>query len=113
MKYVLIVLSLIPSLSFGSSYNCSGTNFSIDVSDGPAEMKIKGNGFDSAAQNVRMTSAFDTIVVGSTIKPAATVKLTIKDVGKGQRESFTGSFQVSSSLGIKNYKELNCTKGDN
>lgn len=114
MKNLLIVLSLLPTLSFASSYSCSGAKFSIDVADGPAEMRVKGNGFDTTAQNVRISSAFDTVVTGNIVKPATTVKLTIKDIaGDSAGESFKGSFQVSSATGVRNYKEIICIRGDN
>ncbi len=113
MYKILLVISLLPTLSFASIYNCSGSGFTIDLSGNPIEMKIYGNGFNSFAQNVRISSTFDTIVFGNTTSPSASLKLTISDSSYGNPgDSFKGSFQISSAAGIKDFKGLNCIKGN-
>ena len=113
MNKILLTLALLPSLSFASVYNCSGSAFTIDVAGNPIEMKIVGNGFNSMAKNVRVISTFDTIVYGNTSMPAATLKLTIKDSSFGSPgDSFLSNLQVSSSNGIKEYQGLNCIRGN-
>jgi hypothetical protein len=113
MKKTLLALALLPTLSFASVYNCSGTGFIIDVAGNPLEMKIVGNGFNSMAQNVRVTSTFDTVISGNTATPAATLKLTIKDSSFGNPgDSFKASLQVSSAAGIKEFAGLNCIRGN-
>lgn len=113
MKNLLLAISLIPAISFGGVYNCSGSGFVIDVAGNPLDMKISGNGFNSMAQNVHATSTFDTIITGNTINPAATIKLTIKDSTFGNPgDSFKASLQISSSAGIKDFSNLNCIRGN-
>jgi hypothetical protein len=65
------------------------------------------------AQNVRVTSTFDTVISGNTATPAATLKLTIKDSSFGNPgDSFKASLQVSSAAGIKEFAGLNCIRGN-
>ena len=54
MNKILLTLALLPTLSYASVYNCSGSAFIIDVAGNPLEMKIVGNGFNSMAKNVRV-----------------------------------------------------------
>jgi hypothetical protein len=113
MKKTLLAFTLLPTLSFASVYNCSGSGFIIDVAGNPLEMKIIGNGFNSMVQNVRATSTFDTVISGNTTAPAATLKLTIKDSSFGNPgDSFKAELQVSSSAGIKEFSGLNCIRGN-
>ncbi len=113
MKSFLIALSLIPTLTLASVYNCSGSGFIIDLAGNPLEMRISGNGFNTMAQNVKATSTFDTVVTGNTTAPAATIKLTIKDSSFGNPgDAFKANLQVSSSAGIKEFAGLNCIRGN-
>ncbi|MDO9183048.1 MAG: hypothetical protein Q7U04_11600 [Bacteriovorax sp.] len=113
MKKILLALTLLPTLSFASVYNCSGSGFVIDIAGEPIEMKIVGNGFNSMAQNVRATSTFDTTITGNTASPAATIKLIIKDSSFGNPgDSFKANLQVSSPVGIKEFSGLSCIRGN-
>jgi len=110
---LFLLLSLLPSLSFASVYNCSGAGFVIDLAGNPLEMKVVGNGFNSMVQNVRANSTFDTVVTGNILNPAASIKLTIKDSSFGNPgDSFKGVLQISSSAGIKEFTGLNCIRGN-
>lgn len=113
MKKILLAFALLPTLSFASVYNCSGSGFIIDVAGNPLDMKINGNGFNSMAQNVKVVSTFDTVISGNTSSPAATIKLTIKDSSFGNPgDNFRANLQVSSSAGIKEFTGLNCIRGN-
>ena len=113
MKQFIFFLTLLPALSFASLYNCRGAGFTIDVSENPIEMKISGNGFNSMAQNVRVTSTFDTIISGNTTTPAATLKLTISDSSFGNPgDAFKAGLQISSAAGVKEFSGLNCVRGN-
>lgn len=113
MKNFILAITLIPTISFASVYNCSGFGFVLDIIGNPLEMKITGNGFNSMAQNVRATSTFDTVISGNTKTPAATIKLTIKDSTFGNPgDSFKANLQISSSAGIYEYANLNCIRGN-
>lgn len=113
MKKTLLVLALIPTISFAGVYNCSGSGFIIDVAGNPLEMKVFGNGFNTMVSNVRTTATFDTVVSGNTLNPAASIKLTIKDSSFGNPgDSFKASLQVSSAAGIKDFTGLTCIRGN-
>lgn len=113
MRKILLGLALLPTLSFASVYNCSGSGFIIDLAGNPLEMKITGNGFNSMADNVRATSTFDTVISGNTTTPAATLKLTIKDSSFGSPgDNFKAGLQVSSAAGIREFTGLNCIRGN-
>lgn len=113
MKKTLLVLALIPTISFAGVYNCSGSGFIIDVAGNPLEMKVSGNGFNTMVSNVRTTATFDTVVSGNTLNPAASLKLTIKDSSFGNPgDSFKASLQVSSAAGIKDFTGLTCIRGN-
>ena len=113
MKKLILFLTLLPALSFASVYNCSGSGFNVDISGNPIEMKISGNGFNSMAQNVRITSTFDTIISGNTTSPSATLKLTIADSSFGNPgDAFKAGLQVSSAAGVKEFTGLNCVRGN-
>ncbi len=108
-----LLVSLLPTLSLASVYNCSGSGFVIDLAGDPLEMKVVGNGFNSMAQNVRANSTFDTIVTGNILNPPASIKLTIKDSSFGNPgDSFRGNLQVSSAAGVKDFYGLNCIRGN-
>ena len=113
MKKLLIALCLVPSISFANLYSCTGAGFSIEVTGNPAVMKVVGNGFNTVAQNARLSATFDTVIIANTTSPAATVKLTIKDssfAGPGDR--FTSNVQVSSANGVADYNGLTCIRGN-
>lgn len=113
MKKILIALSLVPTLSFASIYNCSGAGFSIELLGNPVEMRIYGNGFNTVAQNVRVTSTFDTVVSANTVNPVATIKLTIKDSSYGNPgDAFSANLQLSSSAGVQTHNGLTCVRGN-
>ena len=113
MKTLLIALTLVPTLSFASIYNCSGSGFSIDLSGSPVEMKISGNGFNTMAKNVNLSSTFDTVVTGNTSTPSATIKLTIKDSSFGNPgDRFNAGLQVSSAAGVKDFSDITCIRGN-
>lgn len=113
MKSLLIALSLVPTLSFASIYSCSGSGFSIELTGEPVEMKVVGNGFNSMAQNVRVSSTFDTVVVGNIANPTSTVKLTIKDSSFGNPgDRFNATLQVSAATGVKDYNGVVCIRGN-
>ena len=104
---------MLPVLSYASVYNCSGSGFVIDVSGNPIDMKISGNGFNSMAQNVRITSTFDTIISGNTTSPSATLKLTISDSSFGNPgDAFKAGLQISSAAGVKDFTGINCVRGN-
>jgi hypothetical protein len=76
-------------------------------------MKIVGNGFNTMATNVRSSSTFDTVISGTTVNPAATLKLTIRDSSFGSPgDNFKAGLQISSSIGIKEFTDLNCIRGN-
>jgi hypothetical protein len=111
MKYFFIAFFLIPSFSFASTYSCSGEGFSIELTDGPVEMKVKGSGVNAMAQDISISSTFNTVVTGNIINPAVTVKLTINDSGlRNPRDQFKADLQLSSASGIKEYSGIICTK---
>ncbi len=113
MKKYLFALTLLPTLSFASVYNCSGAGFVIDLAGEPLNMHVAGNGFNTMAQNVHSSATFDTVVTGNTINPAASIKLTIKDSSFGNPgDSFKASVQISSAAGIKEFTGLNCIRGN-
>lgn len=113
MKSLLIVLSLVPSLSFANIYACSGAGFSIDLTGNPVEMKIVGNGFNSIAQNIRTSANFDTVISANTLNPAASLKLTIKDSSFGNPgDRFNAGLQVSSATGVKDFSGIICIRGN-
>lgn len=113
MKKLLIILSVVPTFSFASIYSCNGGGFSIELTGNPVEMKVKGNGVNAMAQDIRVSSTFNTVIDGNIANPAKTVKLTIKDSNFSHPgERFNSDLQVSSATGIKNYSGLVCIKGN-
>jgi len=113
MKKTLFIIALLPTLSFASVYNCSGQGFFADIAGEPLAMKIAGNGFNSMAKNIHVTSTFDTVISGNTTTPMATIKLTIKDSSFGSPgDNFKAHLQVSSAAGIKDFNGLNCIRGN-
>ena len=113
MKKTLLLITLLPTLSFASVYNCSGLGFFVDIAGEPLAMKIVGNGFNSMAKNVKATSTFDTIISGNTAAPIASLKLTIKDSTFGNPgDNFKANLQVSSAAGIKDFAGLICIRGN-
>jgi hypothetical protein len=113
MKKFILVLSLVPALSFASIYSCSGAGYSIELTGNPVEMKVTGNGVNAMAQDVRISQTFDTVVVGNIVSPAATVKLTIKDASFGNPgDRFKAVLQVSSAASVKNYSGPVCIRGN-
>ncbi|MFA6237907.1 MAG: hypothetical protein WC635_11305 [Bacteriovorax sp.] len=114
MKKTLLAFTLLlPALSIAGVYNCSGSGFIIDIAGMPLEMKIVGNGFNTMVTNVRATSNFDTIITGSTLNPPSSLKVTIKDSSFGNPgDSFKGNLQVSTPEEVKEYRGLNCIRGN-
>jgi len=114
MKNLLVLFSLIaPTLSFASIYNCNGGGLLIELTNNPMEMKIKGNGMNVVAQDVQVSSTFNTVASGNIINPAATVRLTINDSHFGNPgERFSAGFQLSSSIGVKKYSGIVCIRGN-
>ncbi len=116
MKFFLLLLALLstvlPTIALASTYGCRGSGFIIDIAGKPLEMKIVGNGFNTMVSNVNVTSTFDTIVSGSTLNPAATLKVVIKDSSFGSPgDSFKADVQVSSAAGIRDFTGLDCIRG--
>ena len=114
MKKLLLALCLVlPTLSFASVYNCSGSGFIIDIAGTPLEMKVSGNGFNTMASNIKSAATFDTIISGNTVSPVASIKLTIKDSSFGSPgDTFQATLEISSSAGIKDFSGLNCIRGN-
>ncbi|MEA9358403.1 hypothetical protein SHI21_19360 [Bacteriovorax sp. PP10] len=113
MKKLILVLSLVPTLSFASIYSCSGAGYSVELTGNPVEMKVTGNGVNAMAKDVSVSQTFNTVVAGNIISPAATVKLTIRDASFGNPgDRFNAAFQVSSAAGVKNYAGTVCIRGN-
>lgn len=113
MKNLMIALSLLPAVSFANIYSCNGAGFSIELTGNPIEMRVAGNGLNTMAQNVRVSSTFDTVVTGNIASPAATVKLTIKDSSFGNPgDRFNAGLQISSASGVKDYAGIVCIRGN-
>ena len=86
------------------TFECTGAGFIVDGSTSPAEMRINGNVFkDVSAINVKVATAFDTVITGNTINPTSTLKMIIKYGG-----GFS-SLIVYSSIGIKEFPGMTCT----
>jgi hypothetical protein len=102
-RLILTALFILPTLSFASTYVCGGAGFSIDASTNPAEMRVTGNGFsDSDIINVKAIQTFDITVKGSSTRPVASLKLTIKE-GAG-----SSTLLVSSASGVTSHSGLTC-----
>lgn len=113
MKNRLLALLLLPNLSFASIYNCNGQGFNIDISGNPLQMIITGNNYNSAAQNVQITSTFDTVISGNIVKPETTVKMIIKDSSFGNPgDTFKATLQIFSTKGSKDFSGLDCIRGN-
>jgi hypothetical protein len=113
MKKLILVLSLVPTLSFASIYSCSGAGYSIELTGNPVEMKVTGNGLNAMAQDVRVSQTFDTVVAGNIVSPGATIKLKIKDASFGNPgDRFNAILQISSAAGVKNYSGTVCIRGN-
>lgn len=113
MKALLAVVLLIPTLSYASLYDCEGAGFTIDVNASPLEMKVTGNGFNVKVGNLRTASTFDTMLVGNSLNPAATLKLVIKDSSfANPGDTFKSIMTVSSPTGIKEYTGIICMRGN-
>jgi hypothetical protein len=113
MKALLALTLLVPCVSFASLYDCEGSGFVISVSASPLEMMVEGNGFNNRIANLRAASTFDTVLVGNTTKPAATLKLVIKDSSFGNPgDRFKSTLLVSSAAGIKEYTAIECIRGN-
>ena len=100
-KLISLILISLPTLIMASTFDCTGAGFSLEGETSPAEMRINGNVFkDIGAINVKVATAFDTVVTGNTVNPTSTLKLTIRD-GSG-----CSSLTVYSSIGIKEFQGL-------
>jgi len=103
-KIILLALISLPTISMAFTFDCTGAGFTVDGNTTPAEMRINGNVFkDISAINVKVATAFDTVVSGNTVNPSSTIKLTIKD-GSGR-----SSLTVYSSIGIKEFPGITCS----
>lgn len=113
MKNLIIAMTLIPTISFASLYDCKGAGFTLNIVENPVEMKIAGNGFNTLVKNVNIAATFDTVITGNTPNPAASIKLTIKDSSfANPGESFVSTLQVSSGAGVKEFTNISCTRGN-
>ena len=113
MKILFTLMIMLPAACFANVYSCNGDGFAIDINANPLSMKIVGNGFNSMVDNIKVTSTFDTTIVGNVKNPASTVKLLIKDSSYANPgDSFRSSVQVSSSAGVKEFNNLSCVKGN-
>ena len=113
MKFIFSLLFLLPSITFANIYSCNGEGLAIDINANPLSMKVVGNGFNSNVDNIKVTTAFDTTIVGNVKNPAATIKLVIKDSSYANPgDSFRSSVQVSSPAGVREFNNLNCIKGN-
>lgn len=112
-KLFLTFALLVPTLSFANIYSCTGAGFVIDLTADPLELKISGNGINSLAKNIRITSTFDTVITANLSTPPATIKLIIKDSSFGNPgDQFVSSLQVSTPIGIKDFPGLVCIRGN-
>ena len=113
MKKMLIALILVPTISFANMYSCTGAGFAIDIQANPMEMKVVGNGINTLVPNLKVSATFDTVLMGNSQAPAATMKLTIKDSSfANPGDSFKAIFTVSSAAGVKDYTGLTCLRGN-
>lgn len=113
MKKIICALVMVPSLSFASMYTCTGAGFTIDVLNNPVEMKVTGNGINTVIPNVKVSSTFDTVLVGNSQNPPATMKLTIKDSSfANPGDTFKANFSISSAAGVKDFTGLTCQRGN-
>ena len=113
MKKILFALFLLPSISFANLYSCTGAGFNIDIQANPMEMKVVGNGINAFVPNVKLSATFDTVFMGNSQTPAATIKVIIKDSSYANPgDSFKGSITFSSAAGIKDYAGLTCLRGN-
>jgi hypothetical protein len=113
MKKILCVLALIPSISFANLYMCTGAGFTIDIRSNPLEMKVTGNGINTVITNLKINSTFDTILVGNSQNPPATMKVTIKDSSfANPGDNFKAMFTISSAAGVKDFPGLSCQRGN-
>jgi hypothetical protein len=113
MKIIFALVLMLPAISFAHVYSCNGEGFTIDINANPLSMKVVGNGFNSMVDNIKVTSAFDTTIVGNVKNPAATIKLVIKDSSYANPgDSFRSSAQVSSAAGVREFNNLTCVKGN-
>ncbi len=113
MKKMLIALILVPGISFANLYTCTGVGFAIDIQANPMEMKVVGNGINTLVPNLKVSATFDTVLMGNSQSPAATMKLTIKDSSfASPGDSFKAIFTLSSAAGVKDYPGLICLRGN-
>lgn len=113
MRKILFAIALIPSLSFANLYTCTGAGFNIDIQSNPMEMKVAGNGFNTLIPNLKITANFDTVLMGNSQTPPATIKVTIKDSSfANPGDNFKGILTISSAAGVKEYPGLICVRGN-
>jgi hypothetical protein len=113
MKKILCALVFLPTLSFANLYTCTGAGFAIDIQSNPMEMKVVGNGINTLIPNLKLNATFDTVLIGNSQNPAATMKITIKDSSfANPGDNFKAIFTVSSSAGVKDYSGLTCLRGN-
>lgn len=113
MKKILLALVLIPGISFANVYSCNGAGFNIEILSNPSEMKVVGNGISTVVSNLKSTATFDTVFIGNSQNPAATMKVTIKDSSfANPGDSFKAALTISSAAGVKEYPGLTCLRGN-
>ena len=113
MKSIILMLTLIPAMSFANIYSCTGNGFNIEIGGSPVAMRVVGNGINGMVENVHVSSTFDTVIAGNLSNPPSTIKLVIKDSSFGNPgDSFKASAQVSSSAGVKDFSSLVCVRGN-
>lgn len=113
MKKILCALALIPTLSFANLYTCTGSGFNIDIQSNPMEMKVVGNGLNTLIPNLKINATFDTVLIGNSQNPPATIKVTIKDSSfANPGDSFKALLTISSAAGVKEYTGLTCLRGN-
>jgi hypothetical protein len=112
MKKILFALALVPTLSFANMYSCTGAGFNIDVQANPMEMTVAGNGFNTQIPNLKVSATFDTVLMGNSQNPPATVKLTVKDSSfANPGDNFKAILTVSSAAGVRDFNGLTCVRG--
>jgi hypothetical protein len=113
MKKMICALMLVPTISFANLYSCAGAGFNIDILSNPVEMKLVGNGINTSIPNVKLNATFDTVLVGNSQNPVATIKLTIKDSSfANPGDSFKSILSISSSTGVREFTGLICQRGN-
>jgi hypothetical protein len=113
MKKIVCALILFPAISFANLYSCSGNGFNVEIQSNPMEMKIIGNAINTLIPNLKVSATFDTVFLGNSQTPPATMKLTVKDSSfANPGDSFKGILTISSPSGVKDYPGITCVRGN-